>query len=197
MQTNSHARAGQPGDDKIVALLFERDDAALTAVQQRYGAFLRSFAARFLKDDRDREEAVSDALLRLWNSVPPEQPRSLPAFLTTLVRRSAIDIARRNNRVSQPPAALAAAWEELGDIPSAGNETEDAVLARELGRSISAYLKALPARSRGIFLRRYYAACSVSEIASALGISVSTVEKELKAARDGLRKHLEKEGYEI
>ncbi len=186
-----------PSDDDIIRLLSERDDAALTAVQQRYGAFLRSFAARFLKDERDREEAVSDALLRLWNSVPAERPRSLTAYLTTLLRRSAIDIARKNSRVSEPPAALAAAWEELGDIPSAGNETEEAVLARELGRSISAYLKALPDRSRGIFLRRYYAACSVSEIASALGVSVSTVEKELKAARDGLRRHLEKEGYEI
>ena len=196
MPDGLHDKENRQWDDEIIRRLFARDENALTAVQEQCGAYLTAFAARFLSDRRDREEAVNDALLRLWKSVPPQRPRSLSAFLTTLLRRSAIDIARRNSGTSQPPV-FAGALEELEEILPAVQTTEDAVLSRELGRSISRWLRALSEREREIFMRRYYAACSVKEIAGALSVSPSTVEKELKKSRDGLRRYLKGEGYEL
>lgn len=197
MKRSFQARPAEPNDDAIVARLFERDDTALDAVQSKYALLLSSFPARFLNDPRDREEAVNDALLRLWNSVPPDKPRSLGAYLTTLLRRSAIDRLRRMSRAKDCPAALTESLDELDEILPDRSSTEDAFLSRELGRSISAFLKELPARSREIFMRRYYGAGSVKEIASALGVSASTVEKELKKLRLQLKEKLEREGFEV
>ena len=144
---------------------------------------------------RDREEAESDALLRLWNAIPPHRPASLPAFLTTLMRRAAIDKQRKISRAGAIPSHCLTALDELAELAPAENSTEEAVIARELGSLINRFLGELPPRRREIFLRRYYGLESIAEIARAMAISSSTVEKELKSVRDALKKKMESEGF--
>lgn len=186
-----------PTEASLTEGLFQREEAALEAVQQRYGSLLQRFAARYLSDERDREEAVSDALLRLWKAIPPQRPASLPAFLTTLMRRAAIDRQRHISRAGAVPAECEAALEELAELLPDSRSTEEEVLARELGACINGFLEELPPRSREIFLRRYYGSEAVKGIASALDVSTSTVEKELKTLRQDLKKKLEREGYTL
>ena len=182
-------------EEAILEGLFRRDEAALEAAQQRYGSLLKSFSGRFLSDARDREEAESDALLRLWNAIPPHRPASLPAFLTTLMRRAAIDKQRKISRAGAIPSHCLTALDELAELAPAENSTEEAVIARELGSLINRFLGELPPRRREIFLRRYYGLESIAEIARAMAISSSTVEKELKSVRDALKKKMESEGF--
>lgn len=182
-------------DEAIIEGLFRRDGAALEAAQQRYSPLLRRIIARFLKDERDREEVLSDTLFRLWQAIPPHRPASLPAFLTTLSRRAAIDKQRSISRAGAIPADCVEALDELAELLPDRMDTEGQVLARELADIINSYLEALPPRRREIFLRRYYGAEPVRSMAAAMGLSLSTVEKELKLVRDDLKEKLEKEGY--
>ncbi|MBR6322593.1 MAG: RNA polymerase sigma factor [Lachnospiraceae bacterium] len=196
MSTND-PKAEYIGDNNVVERLFQRDESGLRQAEDRYKPQLTLFASRFLSDARDREEAVNDAFLKLWNSIPPARPRSLPAYLLTLQRRAAIDILRRKNRQKEVPAELSASLSELDEILPDRESTEDVVLSRELGRAVSAFLRKLPERERTVFMRRYYGAESVKEIAEAFSVSVSTVEKTLKKTRDGLKEHLEREGFSV
>ena len=68
---------------------------------------------------------------------------------------------------------------------------------RRLGGLISDYLHSLPLRRRYIFMGRYFMADPINVIARELGVSRSTVNKELAAIKAELKKLLEREGYSI
>lgn len=195
--TQSSLSHAYPTETALIEGLYRREERALEETRDRYRGLMRRMAARFLTDPRDREETESDALLRLWKAIPPHRPESLPAFLTTLLRRAAIDRQRHISRAGAIPADCLAALDELAELLPHHEGTEDQLLARELGQSINGFLEGLNARSREIFLRRYYGAEKVKEMAAAMALSASTVEKELKALRQNLKKKLESEGYTV
>ena len=78
-------------DAQIIDHFFRRDPEAITAAQEKYEKRCLAAARHILPDARDAEECVSDVWLRLWNAIPPERPRSLAAYITTVTRRLALD----------------------------------------------------------------------------------------------------------
>ena len=64
-----------------------------------------------------------------------------------------------------------------------------------LGRAISDFLRTQKPGARTAFLRRYWYAESVEEVASRLGWSVSKTKSSLMRTRDRLREYLHREGY--
>ena len=76
-------------DAAIVALFWARDERAIPAAAEKYGAYCAGIAGSILPDRRDAEECVSDVWLRLWNAIPPERPRSLAAYIATVTRHPA------------------------------------------------------------------------------------------------------------
>ena len=78
-------------DSQIIDLLFRRSEQAVTALQQRFGGLCKSVISRILPDGRDVEECVSDMLMRLWNAIPPERPRSLSAYIARITRNLSLD----------------------------------------------------------------------------------------------------------
>jgi RNA polymerase sigma-70 factor (ECF subfamily) len=67
--------------------------------------------------------------------------------------------------------------------------------ARELADIISAFLKAQPQLQRTVFLRRYWYADDLAQIAQRYRMTQSKVKSMLFRTRNALRTHLEKEGY--
>ena len=186
-----------PEDAAIVERFWARDEEAVRLTEEKHGGLIRRFAARFLDDDRDCEETVSDVLLAAWNAIPPQRPENLPAFLVTLARRAAISRLRRLTRAKDVPSEHLLALEELEEVLPDASGVEDALLAKELAASIEDFLCRQPPRLRAVFLYRYYASCSVEEISRRLCVSRSTVEKELKKARQALKAKLKDEGYAV
>lgn len=78
-------------DAQIIDHFFRRDPEAIRAAQEKYEKRCLAAARHILPDARDAEECVSDVWLRLWNAIPPERPRSLAAYITTVTRRLALD----------------------------------------------------------------------------------------------------------
>lgn len=98
-------------DAQIIDHFFRRDPEAITAVQEKYEKRCLAAAGHILPDRRDAEECVSDVWLRLWNAIPPERPRSLAAYITTVTRRLALDKCDYN-RAAQRRSDLTVAFEE-------------------------------------------------------------------------------------
>ena len=80
-------------DEKIIEMLFERNETALGEIERKYSAFCHTVAANILTLREDREECVNDVLLALWNAIPPERPESLKARFTA---SSAVDSAAKS-----------------------------------------------------------------------------------------------------
>ena len=85
-------------DEEINALFFDRDEKAITEVDKKYGSYLKTVAADMAADKRDAEECVNDVYLAAWNSIPPNRPASLQAYLTVLIRHAALDVIKKSKR---------------------------------------------------------------------------------------------------
>ena len=99
-------------DEEIVRLYYERSEDGIAQSEQKYGRLCRSVIRRILPDERDAEECLSDVWIRTWNSIPPEKPRVLGAFLARIARNLALDKLSYNG-AGKRASALTEAFEEL------------------------------------------------------------------------------------
>ena len=67
--------------------------------------------------------------------------------------------------------------------------------ARELGRCIRMFVRALPERDGNVFVRRYFFTEPVAEIAKRYGLTDNNVMVILSRTRKKLKVHLIKEGF--
>lgn len=184
-------------DEKIIELFFRRDEQAIRESTIAYGAYCRSIASGILSDPLDAEEVVADTWLAAWDSIPPNRPQYLRLFLGSITRNRALSRWRKNCAASRGGGETAIALEELGECISTGGSPEDTVNTKQLGQTITAFLKREPAMYRNVFLRRYYYMESFSDIADRYGLKETNVRMMLSRTRKKLRNYLKQEGYLI
>ena len=180
-------------DKQIVELFWQRDEAALSAAQDAYGAYCQSIAARVLGNAEDAAECVNDTWLRAWRAIPPSRPERLGPFLGKITRRLAIDRLRYQTAARRGGNETAAALDELQDCLPAADDTAKAVEDAALSEALSRFVAQLPRETARMFLRRYWYLWSVADIAAAFGCSQSAVKTRLLRTRRQLRLFLEKE----
>lgn len=184
-------------DGEIIKLYFDRDESAIRQTDAKYGAYLLKTAQDLTRDRRDSEECLNDTYMYAWNSIPPQNPSSLPAYLTVIIRRCALKIYRKEGRKKRIPEKLFSSIEDLSAVIPDKSGVDDQYEARESSRIINSYLETLDKRSHYIFMSRYFASRKVREIALKLGVSKSTVDKELARMKSELKEAFEKEGYTV
>ena len=74
-------------DHRIIELLIERSEDALGEVSQKYSRLYKMMIRKALSDEFDVEECANDVLLAVWNSIPPNRPKSLAAYVCRIARR--------------------------------------------------------------------------------------------------------------
>ena len=183
-------------DRLIVGLYWQRDETAIVESQRKYGGFCHRIAENILSIREDAEECVSDTWVRAWNTMPPQRPDSLRAFLGRIVRNLAISRYRANH-AQKRHAGLDLLLSELGECVPAAGTVEEAVGAAELSRNLSDWLRTLPEVERRLFIRRYWNGESVRELARGSHMSSSSVQRMLVRLRKQLHAHLEREGIAV
>ena len=177
-------------DLQIIGLLFQRSETAIFALQQKFGGLCRSIISNILPDNRDVEECMSDAFLRVWNSIPPQQPERLDSYIARIARNVALD-RYDYNTASMRNTGMTLAFEELAlYLPSRDQETD----AVEFKSFINRFLRGLPKASRMMFIRRYWYGESIAQIADAFECSEEKVKSTLFRTRNKLRQAMIKEG---
>lgn len=184
-------------DERIIDLYWQRDQSAIRETDRQYGQRLFQMARRILADRGESEETVNDTYLRAWENMPPQRPTVLFAFLSKITRALAIDRYRRRTADKRPPSQYALSLDELGECIPGGESPDDALDVRQLAHTINLWLATLSPSTRDAFVCRYFFADSLQEIADRQGVSLAQVKSALHRARQGLRKHLEKEGYTV
>ena len=182
-------------DATIINLFWARDEAAIPAAQDKYGAYCRAIALGILADARDADECVNDALLRLWRAIPPERPERLPAYVCRIVRNAALS-RRRRDGAQKRGGNYTVALSELEGCIAAPEDSQSALDAKELTAALERFLDTLSEENRGIFLRRYWFADKCADIGRRVGLSEKAVTVRLTRLRKQLKKYLaEQEVY--
>ena len=88
-------------------------------------------------------------------------------------------------------------YEELSECVSAREQVEQTVDAHELAAALNDFLAALPARKRKLFVRRYWYADSISDIAARMDMSEGSVSVTLHRLRADLRAFLSERGFAV
>ena len=183
-------------DRAIIGLLLKRDEAGLRAAGEKYAPCCRSLAENLLGGSEDAEECWNDSLLRLWNAVPPEEPRSLRAYLLKLTRAAAVDRLRARTAEKRGGGTAHLLLDELHDCIPGGGDAESETEARLLGEAVGRFLRAQSRRDRTLFVRRYFYGEGTGELAERFGMGENAVSAALRRCRLRLRAYLEKEGFD-
>ena len=180
-------------DQAITKLFLERSEQAIVELISKYGKAVAKITRNILTDPLDAEECANDTYLGVWNSIPPNLPRSLGAYCCGIARNKALSRYQANT-AQKRRSHFDAALEELEDTIPAFTTVESEMEAKELSGCISAFLRGLCEDDRYAFLRRYYYGDSISDLASQLGKTPHHISVRLFRIRDNLRKYLRKEG---
>lgn len=178
-------------DLQIIELFWARSESAIVAVQNRYGTVGQSVAENLLHNSADAEECVNDALLRLWNSIPPQRPLSLWAYFVKIIRNLALDRLRVQSAAKRKGITLV--LEELSEVIGAEDKHSDS----EILAVIEQFLREEPPKNRTLFLRRYWRGDSIRDAAAHVGLSVAAAKMRLSRMRTRLKEKLNEEGIEI
>ena len=184
-------------DSRITELYFMRDESAIDETRKKYGRYCRSIALNILHSPEDAEECENDTYIGAWNSIPPNRPAMLAAFLGKITRRSALKKLRSMSAEKRGSGETELALSELGDCIPSGQSIDEGLEAKELAKLINSFLDALPVDERRVFICRYWYLDSVDSIASRFGFGRSKVKMMLKRTRDKLALRLQREGIFI
>lgn len=174
-------------ESSLLALYNARDEKAISETNAYCGALCRGLLSNILKDKRDVEECLNSVYMKLWQSIPPAEPKSFKAYAAKAARNEALMKVRHDKRrlkeEAMPEAELASF------LPPVESEAE----AKELTEAINRFLKAQPEEKRKLFIRRYWYFDSLKDAADKLGMSQSKAASMLFRLRNELRAYLERE----
>ena len=180
-------------DSAIIDLFFERSEQAVEELDRKYGPLVKRTAGNILRDRQDVEECANDTYLGVWNSIPPHRPRPLASFVCRIARNLAVS-RLRSETAAKRNRGFDLVLDELADFLPSAQDVEADYDAKELAEAVNAFLATLDYDDRFLFVRRYFYADSVAEIAAAMHEKESRLSVRLYRLREKLRKTLVKEG---
>lgn len=180
-------------DKQIIQLFFERREEALSEVSQKYGKYCRIIAQNVIGSNFDAEECFNDTLLDIWNSIPPNNPENLRAYVGKIARNNALDELKRQTAKKRGGKEMELITDEISEF-SSNYSVEEAAEQREIIIEINRFLKGLTERKRKVFVLRYWYCCEVSEISGITGLTEENVYNVLKRERKKLLDYLRKRG---
>lgn len=184
-------------DTEIVDLYLRREETAIEHTAKEYSARLRRISLNILNNASDVDECENDTYLSAWKLIPPHEPRTyLFAFLAKIIRNHSINRCKWQHTKKRNTILVELTTEMQECIP-APNSLECRITDDEFGNILSTFLWSLEEEARNVFLRRYWFADSIRDIANRFHMSESKVKSMLFRTRNYMRDYLEKEGYEL
>lgn len=182
-------------DTQIIELYWNRSEDAIAETEAAYGRKLLSLSHRILQNQEDAAEIVNDTYMKTWTSIPTARPKYFYAYLATICRHLAFNLLNWNQAEKRKAEIVAITDEMESCIPDCGGE--NTLRGKEIARALDAFLETLPKEQRLLFVRRYWFADSVVEIAKRYNLTESNVKTRLFRTRNKLRDYLEQEGIQI
>ncbi len=181
-------------DKKIIELYFSRSEQAIAETQKKYGKYCRYIASRILECNEDAEEVENDTYLKTWNTIPPNAPRELKPYVGMISRSLALDTLEKRH-AGKRSGEVHLILDELAEcIPDSSPNLAESFTLRE---ALNKFVRSLPENTQKVFIRRYWYASPVAEIAREYSMKESSVTVLMLRTRQKLKQFLKKEGFEL
>ncbi len=177
--------ARSAGDDNdVMASVKAGSVDALGVLYDRYCDRAYRIARSVCSDDGRAQEAVQETFISIWATRESyEQQRGkVAAWVLTVARHRAIDIAHRN----APHAAHRASDERLHTLPAPANVAE-LVAGRAEAHNLLGLLAQLPDAQREVIALAFYGQLTHTEIAEHLHLPAGTVKGCMRLGLQRLR----------
>lgn len=184
-------------DLQIIELYWQRNEDAILESNRKYGNYCTTVAQNILSDALDAEECVSDTWLRAWSAIPPERPNMLKLFFAKITRNLSIDRLKSKLAQKRGGGESELILEELEQCIASHGNAETEYIAKELGRSINYFVRDLPEREGNLFIRRYFFCEKLDVVAERYAITPHNASVILGRVRQKLKRHLEREGFNV
>jgi RNA polymerase sigma-70 factor (ECF subfamily) len=180
-------------EQEMLAALRRRDPDAFSQLFESYSDKVYRLAVGLLENEREAEEVVQDAFLRLFERLEQFEGRSK---LSTWLYRVTYNLCQDRLRKRRPEVALAMDIDDEGTMPVRKIFVDwsqvperyltEAEITAELDRAIAT----LPPKLKAVFMLREIEGLSTIECADVLAISSSATKVRLHRARLLLREQL-------
>lgn len=179
-QTNHPAAADvqKLRDEELMALIVRREEAALGALYDRYGALVYTIALRITGDRQTAEEVMQDVFQGIWQTAGSFQPGlgAAASWLVGIARHRAIDATRSKRERARTREQTI----EGTALPDPEGNPDAAVVQLDLREAVKAALENLPPSQRQAVELAYYGGLTRVEIAERLGEPIGTVKTRLR-----------------
>ena len=178
-------------EQKLISLAKAGDQAAFSALMERYEKQVYHQALRLLSNPEDAADVTQEVFFKVWRSLPSFQgDSSLSTWLYRLTDNAAIDLLRREKK-RRGDASLddeAGQWDNL--LADADAVPHRELEKKELHRAVSRGLAALSEEHRQVLVLREINGLSYEEIGRILDLTPGTVKSRIARARLALAKLL-------
>jgi len=182
-------------DNDIIDQFWVHSESAIVAISKKYSKYCRVIANNILGNAEDAEEVLNDTYSRIWNAIPPERPNNLRAFIGRITRNLSFDRLEKKKTKKRGYGQLDAILSELEEcIADSRNAFDELAESEAITAALNAFLSEQSVENRRVFVRRYWRAASIEEIATDFSMSVGKVKTILFRMRNKLRIYLESEG---
>ncbi|MAF09788.1 hypothetical protein CMK11_04990 [Candidatus Poribacteria bacterium] len=178
--------AGQ-SDATVVRRAMAGSPDAFEELVARFGPVVRGMAATVVGYPA-ADDVAQDVLLAARTGVPTlRRPEHFAAWLRTVTRRRAVEVARRDRRDSAEMRADELRYHRSLTVV----QTPDEILARsEDHAALHAAMRRLPDELATPLRMQYWHGAPQRRIAAALGVSLATVKWRVREAKLRLRRSL-------
>lgn len=175
-------------DDKLLALIAERDKHAMQALYCRYNIRLYRFVARIAAATTLAEDIVSETFVDVWKAAKSYKAQSTVAtWLYSIARNKAYSALRRSSdRLTND--GLNEEIEDTADTP------EGAILKLDRSKLLQRCLVRLSPMHREVVDLVYYHEKPIHEVAEILSVAENTVKTRLHYARAHIERLLKEMG---
>lgn len=173
-------------DEDLMVRVREGDDRALSELYDRHASLVFNLSQAVVGGPQDAEEVTEDVFVQVWTNADrfDRERGTVRAWLATMARTRALDLARARDR-RRSAHARAAARDEAGvAVALSGSEEADTpVLRAEVRSALDRALSVLSDDQRRAIELAYLGGFTQSEIAHQLEAPLGTVKTRI---RDGM-----------
>ena len=179
-------------DEKILLKeIKDGNDQAFEFLFKSYYPRLRGYASRFVEDQEAVRDIIQESVLKFWEKRELIEAISVSALLFAMVRNACLNYLKHLQIVEQHNVehlASIAGREELYSLDF-NPSPEYTLLYNELQEQVNIVIDTLPTRCREVFIMSRFDKKKNREIAEALSISTTAVEKHIAKALTTFSKH--------
>jgi RNA polymerase sigma-70 factor (ECF subfamily) len=169
--------------DQLALRIKFGDEQAFELLFRKCYVRLCGFANKFLNDPEEARGVVQEVFVKIWEGRDGIDPGdSINAYLFKITQNISINRLRRKKVVNKYQEICKLVYVEHGVVTP-----HESLLAQELNTNITIAVERIPPRCRKIFELSRMEGLKYSEIATALKISVKTVEGQMSKALQILR----------